>query len=342
MTCAPASLASWIAKRPTPPDAPVTSTRLPSTSPARSSARSAVRPATGSVAACSKEIPSGSSASTAVETAASCAQPVKVSPTTRAPAGGPEPSAAACSTTPATSQPVRVPGGVASRRLTSPRLRLTARTATTASSRSGLQGRARRRVRRGSGEGGGDECAHATQPISRGPRRGRCENRAMQSDAPPGPVAEAFAARPSGVGGAAAVAAGGALVPGPARPRRARLRAAHAAAARPRPDRALQGVSAPEPQDAGLRRAARRPLPHAADPHARGHPDRAHRRPRAGPQRGPRRGDRARPRPRAPAVRARRRGVPRPAACASATAPAFATTSTRCGSSRCWSATTRA
>ena len=50
-----AALASWIAIRPTPPVAPVTSTRLPSTRPATSSARSAVRPAVGSVAACASE-----------------------------------------------------------------------------------------------------------------------------------------------------------------------------------------------------------------------------------------------------------------------------------------------
>ena len=56
----------------------------------------------------------------------------------------------------------------------------------------------------------------------------------------------------------------------------------------------------------------RRPLPHAADPHARGHADLAHGGARAAPQRGPGRGDRARPRPRPPAVRARRRGGARP------------------------------
>ena len=106
VTCAPAPAASWTAKRPTPPAAPVTSTRLPSTKPAISSARSAVRPATGSVAACAKLAPSGSSASWSVRTATSCAQaPLRMSPTTRAPAGGPLPSSAARSTTPATSQP---------------------------------------------------------------------------------------------------------------------------------------------------------------------------------------------------------------------------------------------
>ena len=69
-----------------------------------------------------------------------------------------------------------------------------------------------------------------------------------------------------------------------------------------------QGVPAPEAQDAGVRRARGRPLPHAAHAHARGDAGLAHGRARAAPQRGPRRGDRARPRPRPPAVRAHRRG----------------------------------
>ena len=78
------------------------------------------------------------------------------------------------------------------------------------------------------------------------------------------------------------VAARGALVPGAARRApRSDCGAAHAAAARPRPDRPLQGVPAPQAQDAGLRRARGRPLPHAADAHARGHADRAHGRARA-------------------------------------------------------------
>ena len=122
VTCAPARAASWTAKRPTPPLAPVTSTRLPSTKPAISSARSAVTPATGSVAACEKLTPSGSSARWSVRSAICCAHaPPRVMPTTRAPSAGPLPSAAARSTTPATSQPGTVPGsscraGGASRR----------------------------------------------------------------------------------------------------------------------------------------------------------------------------------------------------------------------------------
>ena len=86
VTWAPASVASWMAKRPTPPLAPVTSTRLPSTKPPISSARSAVSPATGSVAACANEIPSGSSARYSVGTAARSAHaPDSSRPTTRAP-----------------------------------------------------------------------------------------------------------------------------------------------------------------------------------------------------------------------------------------------------------------
>jgi hypothetical protein len=50
-----AARASWTAMRPTPPVAPVTSTRLPSTRPPTSSARSAVRPAVGRVAACASD-----------------------------------------------------------------------------------------------------------------------------------------------------------------------------------------------------------------------------------------------------------------------------------------------
>ena len=71
------------------------------------------------------------------------------------------------------------------------------------------------------------------------------------------------------------------------------------------------------------------------DPHARGDADRAHRRARARAQRGPRRGDRPRPRPRPPAVRAHRRGRARRLPAPSASAAAFATTSTRCASSTC-------
>ena len=90
--------------------------------------------------------------------------------------------------------------------------------------------------------------------------------------------------------------------------RRGALRSAQPVPARPRSHRPLQGVPAAEAQDAGLRRARGRPLPHAPHAHARGGRHLAHGRPRAAPQRGSHRGHRARPRSRPPAVRARRRG----------------------------------
>ena len=103
-----------------------------------------------------------------------------------------------------------------------------------------------------------------------------------------------------------------ALLPGRARAAGGGLRAAHAVPARPRPDRALQGVPPAQAQDAGVRRAGGRPLPHAAHPHARDDADLAHGRARAAAQRGPDGGDRARARPRPPAVRPHRRGRARP------------------------------
>ena len=101
------------------------------------------------------------------------------------------------------------------------------------------------------------------------------------------------------------------------------VRAAQPVPARPRPHRALQGVPPPQAQDAGLRRARGRPLPHAAHAHARGGRDLAHGRPRAAAQRGPDRGHRPRPRPRPPAVRPRRRVGARRARCASASSRGF-------------------
>src|SRR5215207_8348760 len=112
--------------------------------------------------------------------------------------------------------------------------------------------------------------------------------------------------------GGSARAGRDALVSGRARAAGGRLRTAHAVPARPRPDRALQGVPPAQAEDAGVRRARGRPLPHAAHAHARDHADLAHGRTRAAAQRGPHRGDRARPRPRPPAVRAHRRARARP------------------------------
>ena len=118
-----------------------------------------------------------------------------------------------------------------------------------------------------------------------GAREPPCESRESEFDGPPARVGGArwlVAARPRAR----------------TRPRGQREEAdcgaAHAVPARPRPDRALQGVPAAQAQDAGVRRARGRPLPHAADAHARGHADLAHGRAGAAPQRGPRRGDRPR------------------------------------------------
>ena len=63
VTCAPPATASCTANEPTPPVAPVTSTRRPSRSPPSRSARRAVSPATGSAAASAKVTASGSAAS---------------------------------------------------------------------------------------------------------------------------------------------------------------------------------------------------------------------------------------------------------------------------------------
>ena len=88
----------------------------------------------------------------------------------------------------------------------------------------------------------------------------------------------------------------------------ARLGPPHAVPARPRPDRALEAVPAPEAQDAGVHLAGGRPLPHPAHAHARGVRDRARGGAGARAERGPHRGDLARPRPRPPALRPHRRG----------------------------------
>ena len=76
----------------------------------------------------------------------------------------------------------------------------------------------------------------------------------------------------------------------------------------PGPDRALEGVPAPQAQDAGVRGAGGGPLPDAAHAHARGLLHLEDGRAGARAERGPDRGGRAGSRPRASAVRAHRRG----------------------------------
>ena len=61
--------ASWTANRPTPPEAPVISTRLPRTVPAARSARNAASPATGNAAASARSTDGGTSASALTSTA---------------------------------------------------------------------------------------------------------------------------------------------------------------------------------------------------------------------------------------------------------------------------------
>ena len=116
---------------------------------------------------------------------------------------------------------------------------------------------------------------------------------------------------------------------------RARQPGPHAVPARPRPDRALEGVPAPQAQDPGVHRARGRSLPDPAHPHPRDVLHRPDRRAGARPQRGPDRGDRARPRSRPSAVRPHRRGGPRRRPQGARRRPASVTTSTRCD----WSST---
>ena len=78
--------------------------------------------------------------------------------------------------------------------------------------------------------------------------------------------------------------------------------------ARPRPHHPFGRLPPAEVQDAGLRLSRGRPLPHAADPQPRSGADRPHHLPRAGAQRGSRRGAGARPRSRPHALRPCRRG----------------------------------
>ena len=179
---------------------------------------------------------------------------------------------------------------------------------------------ARRRSRRA----GGLACRARRRTRGRPARATLRQSWAWTSTTPSGPVAAGFAARQAAWEAERLVARRRAVLPGaPARARgglrrcarrfqRDRDRIVHSKAFR-RLKHKTQVFVAP----------GGRPLPHAADPHARGHADRAHRRAGAAPQRGPRRGDRARARPRPPAVRPHRRGGARPRACASASGRGF-------------------
>src|SRR6516165_12688540 len=139
-TSAPEAAASCTARCPTPPEAPSTSTLRPSKSPPWRRACSAVRPATGRVAAWASVTPSGNGATEWLGARTRSAQaPDGSMPTIRVPIGGPLPLAALSSTTPTKSQPGRSPGcpcDVA--RLTSPRFNEIAVTRTVTSS--GLAG----------------------------------------------------------------------------------------------------------------------------------------------------------------------------------------------------------
>src|SRR4051795_939982 len=193
LTCAPPMWASCTAKRPTPPLAPVTSTRRAIGVPPMSRASRAVIPATGSAAACAKLTSSGRTAMAFVATAASCAHALSWRATTRAPSGGPLPSAAGRRTVPARSQPVRLPDGLLASALTSPRLSEMASTATRASLGRGSGSGASASSTPGSAEEVSRASTGRTPPI--GVRLPRCENRLMDPHAHPGPVASAYAAR---------------------------------------------------------------------------------------------------------------------------------------------------
>ena len=242
-------------------------------------------------------------------------------------------------------RPGEVPAGEAARRLVGQRLDLAAVERDGLDGDEGLAGQRLGVGRLGQLDaricGGSQQGEHAAGPYRSGFACPRCENRRHGPARPPGPGGLCLRRAPARVRGRVALAAGGALVAAAARAARGGLRTAHAAAARPRPDRALQGLPAPQAQDAGLRRARGRPLPHAPDPHARGHPDLAHRRARPAPQRGPDRGHRAGPRPRPSGLRAHRRGRARRLPARALRHAAFATTSTPCASSTCSSSTAR-
>jgi hypothetical protein len=132
ITSAPERAASCTVRRPTPPDAPVTSTRRPMNGPRRRRACSAVTPATGRALAAPRSTEPGSTASSAVSAARSSAQaPRHPKVTTRVPAGGPAPLAAGVLTTPAASHPKTERGpGCEGLNASSPKFNATAPTST--------------------------------------------------------------------------------------------------------------------------------------------------------------------------------------------------------------------
>src|SRR5438270_698198 len=91
MARAPACLANWTAKWPTPPAAPAISAVCPASSPPRSnSACHAVRPATGIPAACSWVTPSGFRAIVSADAVAKSAYPpLAAHPKTSSPSANP-------------------------------------------------------------------------------------------------------------------------------------------------------------------------------------------------------------------------------------------------------------
>lgn len=112
ITCAPAAAASWIANVPTPPYAPVISTRLPSSEPQARSARSAAIPATGNAAAAQAPPTREPRPASRHSPRRDSAKAPSASATARVPTAGPEPSCEPTTTTPARSEPSTAPVGV--------------------------------------------------------------------------------------------------------------------------------------------------------------------------------------------------------------------------------------
>ena len=120
----------------------------------------------------------------------------------------------------------------------------------------------------------GDQCrlGHGSEPIpkpresrTREPRRAGCEHRVDGALAP-----QTFEDRVRSWEAEYLWELGDALVSGAAARAGAGQPGEDAVPARPRPDRALEGVPAAQAQDAGVRGAGGGPLPDPAHPHARG------------------------------------------------------------------------